>query len=156
MNGTELDNLDMPVELREIAAAMDTLAAHERGAARHGLEGRVFERTRGALDGRAERSQKFRWFASARFITRMRVAAAVAICGTAGAGWLSQMGHSAKQGLSVARASTLEDDVDMMLALRNLGMGSMGERIDVLFSDTAAVRDSVKNIGDQSQEGDSL
>ena len=73
-------------------------------------------------------------------------------CAGTAAIWMSQIApHSSHAGI---RASTLEDDVDLMLALR--GQDPVGERIDVLFSDTAALKDSVSKPGDAIPEGDPL
>jgi hypothetical protein len=135
-----------PDDLLAVSAALDELGARERASAPAALEARIIARTRELIPAPAPLViTKYR---SRRVFSAMRVAAMVAICGTSAAIWLGSLGRTAR-----AAQPTLEDDVNLMLALRP--QDSVGERIDVLFSDTAALRDSMKSIGDGA-EGDSL
>ena len=146
MSGAEHDHT-IPADLIEVAGALDALGASERHAAPAGMDGRIFEGTRGLLAAAA--AIPFPTVTVRRRVfTGMRMAAAVAICGATVALWIGNAGPR------VAANGTLEDDVDVMLALRS--MGSVGERIDLLFSDTAAVRDSLKSIGDNLPDGDPM
>lgn len=136
-----------PDDLLAVAAGLDELGALERASAPAGLEDRVLARTRDLLPAPAPLVMvKAR---SRRVFTAMRMAAVVAVCGASAAIWLGSLGRTAR-----AAQPTLEDDVNLMLALRP--QDSVGERIDVLFSDTAALRDSVKSIEGGPVEGDSL
>jgi hypothetical protein len=149
---SEHEKFETPADVAEIGAALDALAATERGSAPAGLERRLFERTRGLIGASDVRPLVMTKRRPLRVFTAMRMAAAVVICAGTAAIWMSQIGpHAPHAGL---RASTLEDDVDLMLALR--GQDPVGERIDVLFSDTAALKDSVNKPGDAIPEGDPL
>lgn len=148
MSEAEFNNQNIPADLVEVAVALEALAVRERAGAPAGLERRVFERTRGLVAASNVEPIPFpQVTVRRRIFTSMRMAAAVALCGVTAALWL---GHVGQRGTT----PTLEDDVDMMLALRS--MGSVGERIDLLFSDTAAVRDSLKSIGDNVPDGDPM
>jgi hypothetical protein len=135
-----------PADLLAVSASLDELGARERASSPAGMEDRIVERTRERLPAPAPLViTKYR---ARRVFTAMRMAAVVAVCGASAAIWLGSLGRTA-----AAAQPTLEDDVDLMLALRP--HDSVGERIDVLFSDTAALKDSMQAIGGPT-EGDSL
>ncbi|MEX2218004.1 MAG: hypothetical protein WD749_04525 [Phycisphaerales bacterium] len=153
MNGRENETFETPAELVAISGALDALGERERASAPAGMEARVADRTAGMLEAPAPLV-----FTRTVRTLAYRVAAVVALCGAAAVVYLgtrpTPLPGGGPEVPNVRLVSTLEDDVDLMLALR--GHDPVGERIDVLFSDTAAVQDSLRRIGDELLEGDSL
>jgi hypothetical protein len=132
---SEQNDHEVPAELAEIAGVVAALGAADRGAAPAGLGARVFEATRGML-GAQEAPLMFVRAKRTPMLTRMRVAAGVALLVGTTAIWLGEIG-------TPSHRNTLEDDVDLMLAMRHQD-ATVSERIDMLFSDTAALRDSLR------------
>jgi hypothetical protein len=149
MTKREHDHIELSADLLEISAALDALAARDRAGGPADLEQRIHERTRGLIAASDVRPLVLTRRSGFRVFSAMRVAAAVALCSGAVAIWMSQVGPHSR-----VHQSTLEDDVDLMLALRN--QDTVGDRIDMLFSDTAALRDSVNKPADPMNDGESL
>jgi len=132
-------------DLTPVAAALDRLGAHERAAAPSGLEPRIHAavmrviRARRAM--RPEPAAAGMVIGGRRFGGGLRTAAAVLIAAGLGAAWLA--GRSPAPTAMAAR-----DDASFELALvawldatpaLGEGLGSVGEKIDVLFADTATL-----------------
>ena len=96
MNGFDENT---PVELRATESSLDALARAERESAPGRLEARVFMATGGLLprSGTTVVVKRSAW------VTRMRVAAAVALAAGIGAVWLASGGNS-RSGLEIAYA----------------------------------------------------
>lgn len=124
-----------PVELRATEASVEALARTERESAPATLEARLFMATRGLLpSGQATVVVK-----RSLWVTRMRVAAAVALAASIGAVWLARSGGG-HGGLEVA---SLEADVNFVLAMKSLGDDPTGDGIDALFLDADSLSQSI-------------
>jgi len=106
------DRPDLPPELAAIAAGLDDIAEQDRRSAPRGLEDRVYERSRPVLSAGAPSLK----FPSARV---WRVAAAVAICGTAGLIG-AYMVHTGGAGPSPASEPVGWSDETVLAALQSL------------------------------------
>jgi hypothetical protein len=157
MTTDDSQSMRLPDDLHEVAAAIDTLARRHRESATN-LEERLFSATRDALaqrgvavqpaaravDGRSSRAvQTPGMFALLRF-TPMRLAAVVAICGSALAVWVASSTGPASGPAPMAAAGG-QQEADYMVALAWLddGWASLGEHIDVLKLETEAVSGSL-------------
>lgn len=139
---------ELPGDLRSIASAVNELAEHDRAGARGSLEDRLFMATRRSLAEASGTSPVV--VRRVGFLTRMRIAAAIALVGSVAAVWLGRM-HSplAGGGATVAsadRALRMEQDVDLLLALRNTGTGleTMTDTIDLIALDADVIGDSLQ------------
>jgi hypothetical protein len=151
-----IDPHQLPHDLAPIAAAMDDLADRERRAAPLTLEDRLFMATRVAACGRAGAQDRARATPQAhrlRLASFSRLAAVVALAGAGIAVYLAQLPrHTAPPTLAtITDVSNLEEDMDMMLAMRTLGEGpeTTGQKIDELYLDAENVRSSLR--GDWSR-----
>jgi hypothetical protein len=126
-----------PPGLRATEAAVEELAGVERGGAPVALEDRVFMASRGLLPAGSAPV-----VVRARFLTRMRVAAVVALVGAGVTAWVAQSGRGEGSG----DLAGLEQDVDFLLAVKTAGYDSTRQRIDDLFLDANSVGQSLKDI----------
>jgi hypothetical protein len=126
-----------PVELRATESSVDALARSEREAAPVTLEARLFMATRGLLP----RHDAVVVVKRSVWVTRMRVAAAVALAGGLGAVWLAASGGHGKGSLEIA---SLEADVNFVLAMKSLGDDGTGDGIDALYLDADSLSRSIK------------
>lgn len=134
-----MDMSHTPAELRPTEAALDSLARAEREAAPATLEARIFVATRGLLPG----SAPVVFVRRATFLTRMRVAASVAIVGGVAALWLAQGGTPAAPAPRVD-AAALEADVNFILAMKSEGLANTRESIDTLYLEADALAAAFK------------
>jgi hypothetical protein len=147
MNDRNLNST--PEDLRRIERALDALAAHEAATAPAGIETRLLSAVGAELAPRTEPVAVIR---RVRIVTRMRVAAALALVGGLAAIMAARLGGPVQQspaGLTVASAGTalassgLEDDVELWLSLKTPdSLQSVSDSIDMLSVDTTLLRGS--------------
>jgi hypothetical protein len=136
---------ETPEDLRAVEAALDELGERERSSAPARLEQGVFLATYANL--RADTMPVVAARIRPAALTRLRMAAAVAIVGAAA--WLGYSAMFSRVGVpggtQVASTLGLEDDVDFLLDLRSSSddLAILGERIDTLFMDTRTFGDSL-------------
>jgi hypothetical protein len=137
---SDMTNHDTPADLRLTEAALEALARAEQNAAPATLEARVFMATRGLLPVAAPADAPAVVVRRTSFLSRVRIAASVAIVGGLGALWLAQgVGPADKSDLA-----SLEADVDFVLAMKADGMSTTRESIDALYLDADNLGDSLK------------
>ena len=143
---TENSTNQTPAELRAVEAALEDLARRERGAASPALEDRLFMISRGALPGFSAERVVVRRIV---FLSRMRIAAALALVGGLGAGWLAERGSPAPAAIasSSERALRLEQDVEWLLAMRSNGEGLEGlaDVLSMLLIDVETIDDALES-----------
>ena len=100
------------------------------------LGARVFMATRGLLP----KSEAVVVVKRSVWLTRMRVAAAVALAAGIGAVWLASGGNG-RSGLEIA---SLEADVNFVLAMKSLGDDGTGDGIDALYLDADSLSRSIR------------
>jgi hypothetical protein len=134
-----------PAELRRIEVKLEALAAHEASTAPAGLEDRLLSAVRAE---RSPATEPIAVIRPIRIITRMRVAAALAIMGGLAAIMAARMGGAPAPNVSggtvVATGLTstgLEDDVELWLSLKTPdNLQSVSDSIDMLSVDTTLLR----------------
>lgn len=147
------DNLETPVELRGIDAAVSRLAEADAAAAPPGLVDGVFAATRGTITSArtapmarpARRAVVVRdepaasvWTVLARVFTPVRAAAAVSVFAGVVALRMAGLGPTVPPLAIGGASSALDGDIDSMLIASDLlddGLGDIGQRIDLLYAD---------------------
>ena len=139
MNDRNLNST--PAELRRIEGSLEALAARDTATAPAGMEGRLLSAVRAELSSAAEPIAVIR---RVRIITRMRVAAALAITGGLAAIMAAQLsGRPATTtgGSRIVAVNGLEDDVEFWLSLKTPdSLQSVSDSIDMLSVDTTLLR----------------
>lgn len=142
MNDRNLNNT--PAELRRIEGSLEALAARDAATAPAGMETRLLSAVRAELSPKTEPIAVIR---RVQVVTRMRVAAALAITGGLVAVMAAQLGRApASPGTAnvvvASGASTgLEDDVELWLSLKTPdSLQSVSDTIDMLSVDTTLLR----------------
>ena len=144
-----------PYDLLPIEAALDALAESERAAAPAALDDRIFVATRAGLAGV---EQPLVITIRRSTIGRLRVAAAVAIVGIAGALYLARQGQQpANTEARLASLERLESDLDFILAMHSSddSLRSTSDSIDSLFLETLNLGASLRqgSIAPLGEEG---
>jgi hypothetical protein len=135
-----------PHDLRPIESALHSLAQAERASAMPTLEDRIFVATRANLAG-IERPLIIT--VRRRTLSRLRIAAVLALMGCVGALWLARLGQQPGNPLIASTTGSLEKletDVEFMLAMRSAddGLRSTSDSIDSLFLDTLNIGNSLR------------
>jgi len=127
---------DVPADLRPVALALDELARAEWEAAPPALEDRLFMLTRASLVAAPP--------ARVRIVTRLRVAAAIAVTGALAALWLGRLA-APEPGRPIAEAAQLEAEFEWLMAVRNSGEGleSLRDGLRLLELDAETISDSL-------------
>lgn len=142
-NNNGFQNESTPVELRAIESALAELGERDRGSAPAGLESRLEASTRHMLTAEDAPVVIARIGHRMSLVSKLRIAASVAIVGGLAAVFLS---NGPSSSLSPIAARSLEEDMNYVLELRSAdeGLAAMGDKIDTLFMDTSNVGDSLK------------